>query len=388
MKKIAIILDSNFVDKKGYFNSVHNRAKELKKNSDFIVDVYLIQTYENFFFRKCLRTEKRKKEKISFYDSISYNNLWYNLSLIDCVLLYKLHYTEIFKSLFIHRQIDKFKNYDLISTHSTYCASLGYMINKKYNIPFTITWHGSDIHSIFSKKKKQQTKKYIESAFCNFFVSKALLSKAQSFATSSRSEVLYNAASDSFVNYSSDLKKSIKEKFGIKLKKVVAFVGNIYSIKNVKVLPDIFSKLSHTNDVVFWIIGDGKERLNLEKAMKAKKIEVTFFGNISPSKMNDFYNSIDVLVLPSLNEGLPLVCVEALTCGCNVVGSNVGGISEVIGQENVFNLDENFIQNITNRIELFLRTDLAQTLLKQFNWTLTSKKEISIYKECLNLKKI
>ena len=62
---------------------------------------------------------------------------------------------------------------------------------------------------------------------------------------------------------------------------------------------------------------------------------ISFFGNQSSPVMPDIMNCIDVLVLPSLNECLPLVCAEALSCGAAVVGSDVGGIAEVIGSVNV-----------------------------------------------------
>ena len=62
---------------------------------------------------------------------------------------------------------------------------------------------------------------------------------------------------------------------------------------------------------------------------------ISFFGNQPSPAMPDIMNCIDVLVLPSLNEGLPLVCAEAISCGAAVVGSDVGGIAEVIGSENV-----------------------------------------------------
>lgn len=56
-----------------------------------------------------------------------------------------------------------------------------------------------------------------------------------------------------------------------------------------------------------------------------------------------------MLLLPSLNEGMPRVTLEALTCGVSVVGSNVGGISESIGEKNSFDLDDDFLNSISSR---------------------------------------
>ena len=46
---------------------------------------------------------------------------------------------------------------------------------------------------------------------------------------------------------------------------------------------------------------------------------------------------------------MPRVTLEALTCGVSVVGSNVGGISESIGEKNSFDLDDDFLNSISSR---------------------------------------
>src|SRR5690606_18370193 len=116
-------------------------------------------------------------------------------------------------------------------------------------------------------------------------------------------------------------------------------------------LPEIFTKLYlYSNKFVFWIVGNGILEQELKERLNKSGVPFKMFGNVDPNKIPELMNCFDVLVLPSFNEGLPLVTLEAITCGSNVVGSNVGGISEVIGNENVFNLDNNFICNITNRI--------------------------------------
>lgn len=85
------------------------------------------------------------------------------------------------------------------------------------------------------------------------------------------------------------------------------------------------------------------------------------------------------MVLPSLNEGLPLVTVEALACGANAVGSCVGGIPEVLGEDNVFSLGDMFTYNIADRIVYLLNNRIEQKLKPCFSWERTAELESKIY---------
>jgi glycosyltransferase involved in cell wall biosynthesis len=53
-------------------------------------------------------------------------------------------------------------------------------------------------------------------------------------------------------------------------------------------------------------------------------------GLVSPDKVSAYLRSADVVLLPSMQEGLPSVAMEASACGRPVFGSDVGGIPEVI----------------------------------------------------------
>ena len=88
----------------------------------------------------------------------------------------------------------------------------------------------------------EDTRAVMESARCNFFVSRALLDASEKIISNARKEVLYNGVSEDFVKYSLEDRAAVRERYGLAPEdKVVAFVGNIVKVKNVLSLPVIFA---------------------------------------------------------------------------------------------------------------------------------------------------
>lgn len=92
-------------------------------------------------------------------------------------------------------------------------------------------------------------------------------------------------------------------------------------------VPEILTARPETR---FFIVGDGPLKTSLVKlAMELGVVStVQFCGRISPAA--EVMCGLDVVVMPSLEEGLPWVVLEALALGKPVVATNVGGIPEVI----------------------------------------------------------
>jgi glycosyltransferase involved in cell wall biosynthesis len=112
---------------------------------------------------------------------------------------------------------------------------------------------------------------------------------------------------------------------------------------------------------------------------------ILYFGKVNPENIPDIMSSLDILLLPSLNEGMPRVTLEALACGVHVVGSDVGGIPESIGEENAFALDENFIKNISDRIITLLQNgENPRPLSEEFSWKKAINKEMKVYSSILS----
>jgi glycosyltransferase involved in cell wall biosynthesis len=84
-----------------------------------------------------------------------------------------------------------------------------------------------------------------------------------------------------------------------------------------------------------WIAGqqaDG-ERIARWRAGLQRPERVYLSGNLPPEKMPDYFRAADVVLIPSMEEGLPNVSLEAAACGRAVFGSNVGGLPEAILHE-------------------------------------------------------
>lgn len=77
----------------------------------------------------------------------------------------------------------------------------------------------------------------------------------------------------------------------------------------------------------------GSDRIKSWRASLGQPQRVYIGGLISPDLISGYMRSADVVLLPSMQEGLPSVAMEASACARPVFGSNVGGIPEVIIHE-------------------------------------------------------
>ena len=92
-------------------------------------------------------------------------------------------------------------------------------------------------------------------------------------------------------------------------------------------IPEILKTISDTK---FLIVGDGPLRNKLEEMSKKLKINRNVIFTGIRDDIPEILSIMDVFVLPSMVEGLPIVLLEAMAMGKPVVASRVGGIPEVI----------------------------------------------------------
>ncbi|MDN5345742.1 MAG: teichuronic acid biosynthesis glycosyltransferase TuaC [Petrotoga sp.] len=79
-------------------------------------------------------------------------------------------------------------------------------------------------------------------------------------------------------------------------------------------------------------------------------LDVVFAGRVPQVEVAKYMNAMDVMVLPSRNEGFGAVVIEAQACGTCVVGSSNGGIPEAIGfEEYVVKEGKNFEERFAKK---------------------------------------
>jgi L-malate glycosyltransferase len=114
--------------------------------------------------------------------------------------------------------------------------------------------------------------------------------------------------------------------------KLIAVVANMYS--RVKGHTHLISAASSVcrdiPEAIFVLIGDGKERPNLEQQVRQAGLEKNFLFLGSRGDVPELLACCDLFVLPSEAEALPNALLEAMAAGLPVVGTRVGGIPEII----------------------------------------------------------
>jgi len=108
--------------------------------------------------------------------------------------------------------------------------------------------------------------------------------------------------------------------------------GRLSPEKGHHILLEAMARLGADIPVRLLLVGDGPERKNLETQAEMLGISnrVIFAGQ--QDNMRDWYEAIDLFVLPSLSEGLPFVVLEAMALGKPVLASRVGAVPEVIDE--------------------------------------------------------
>ncbi|HOF07494.1 MAG TPA: glycosyltransferase [Bacteroidales bacterium] len=384
-----------------YFNDtqggsfITNRLMIFKSlNIDFNVyaiipdDTYFVKLLKKYSGKKIFDNTKNNFE----LNGINYNYIKIHRNLLNVIkertirekifLQYSNHILKI-----LYDQI-KNQNYNLIIAHGMYDPPAGLIakiFSEKLNIPYIVNCQGSDINY----KMQLSPELYIdvfENAAKVVFVSNAILDKAKDYGYSGNNAIVSPNGVD-LDNFKLLDKNKIKLELGLK-NKVVGFVGNLLPVKRADKLPEIFYEINKQKEVDFLVVGDGPLKKEIEQRCKEKNLNVLFTGKIPHDEIPKYMNAMDVMILPSRNEGFGAVVIEAQSCGVPVVGSDNGGIPEAVGNGGIIVKEGDYFEKrfATAVIELLDNPIDSETLRQRslsFSWQNIVNKELEIYEKLI-----
>lgn len=150
--------------------------------------------------------------------------------------------------------------------------------------------------------------------------------------------------------------------------KYLGYAGGLIKEKGVHVLLRALSLLPE--DIKLLIAGEGIFKEDLVKLSEKLGIDdrVYFMGKLSRKEMRDFYDKINILVVPSLwPEVFGIVGLEAMASGKPVIGSNIGGIPDWIDDgANGFLVPPNSPESIAEGVNVLYNTD---GLMQEFGFS-------------------
>lgn len=154
------------------------------------------------------------------------------------------------------------------------------------------------------------------------------------FGNDAEFEIVFNAINLDHFAYSEDDRKAVRHKLGISDSSfVIGHIGRFVAQKNHVFLISIFEKVvKHFENAVLILVGSGENMDKIQNLVDERNLNknVLFLGQIDyPEKI---YQAFDIFVLPSLYEGLAMVCIEAQMSGLQcLISSEVTREVELTG---------------------------------------------------------
>ena len=357
-----------------------------------VYSTFFTETMPLTIIRKVLHKDYRPVNKNGWYRMINFK-----VNLVNFLRgeLYRkfnnrlyesyVHKKSVSAALSIKNELDS--NFDIIHAHGMYKVGAGIIamyLSEMLGKPYVVTLHGSDVNYEMPKIKTLFLN-VLKKASKVIFVSDALRKRAIELGYDESNSIVIPNGYDPEIFYPVD-KIAVRKELGIYRKSTyyIGFVGNLIKVKRADKLGEIFHYIANkVKDVKFIVVGDGPLLSKVKK--ETKDLDIIFTGRLEQREVAKWMNAMDVMILPSRNEGFGAVVIEAQACGTAVVGSSNGGIPEAIGfNEFVVEEGEDFERRFADKVIEVLKNGYDSKILtervKDYTWESIVRKEVEVYR--------
>ncbi|RKQ37643.1 N-acetyl-alpha-D-glucosaminyl L-malate synthase BshA [Oceanobacillus halophilus] len=286
------------------------------------------------------------------------------------------------------------KELDVLHVHyavpHAICAILAKDIAER-DVKIVTTLHGTDITVLGVDNTFKKMIKYgIEKSDAVTAVSKSLVNQTKEMIDTNKDiSIIYN-----FVNEEEYMPKqnpTLKQKYGIAAEeKVMIHISNFRRVKRVDEIVHTFRKVKEQVNSKLLLVGDGPEYSSTVQLVKNLGLDndVLFLGK--QNNISDLLSISDLMLLLSEKESFGLVLLEAMACMVPCIGTDVGGIPEVIKHEETGYTVELGNTELAAKYAIQLLEDtekLEEFSRNAFNHTQRYFKSSEIVKQYMNLYK-
>ncbi len=275
---------------------------------------------------------------------------------------------------------------DIVHTHAAKAGALGRLAAAACDVPVIMhTFHGHVFHSYFNPVKTRfflETERYLAKK------SHAIIAVSDLQGKDFREKYLSRAADKiKVVEYGFELEKFAQARidFPLQFRKAwsipdeaitIGIIGRVVPIKNHSLYLKAFSEVkTKSNQLIRGIIvGDGEERAAMESLCDELGLSHGSTGDagaqcdiVFTSWQKDIdivLAGLDIVCLTSLNEGAPVSLIEAQAASRPIVATDVGGVKNVIVEnETALLAPSNDIAKVSSQILRLLREPVTRTLM-------------------------
>lgn len=303
--------------------AVHYLIKDWKKDNDiYVINMYINGLSHIFRYRKYANIQGLKSGFDYFADDIP-------VTLIERQRFYKNQINGFkfekkrFKKIIDNKLEKQNFNPEIIVVHmpsvSRFLLENEWQSSKKIAV-----LHKTDM--IYLNQRKEKFIKYLnenfESVYCRNKKIYSVFKKAN--LLNLKKEIIY-----------SGVPNNAKERIVSKSKKKnILFVGKLIKNKNLDILIKALANLNKD----LWtlnVVGKGKKKKEYIKLAKKLKLDknINFIGTYPREKVFELMREADIFCMPSVNETLGLVYLEAMSQGCITIGTKDEGIDGIIVNE-------------------------------------------------------
>lgn len=227
--------------------------------------------------------------------------------------LYPQNYMEYFK--YMNQFFEEHSEYQIIHSHIDSMSAFPLLMAKYNKIPVRIAHSHTSRLDLDAKLPIKYIAKLIVPFVANYYF--ACGEKAGKFLFGKRSfSIIHNAVNLSRYSFNEEKRKEIRAELKLEDKFVIGHVGRYCYIKNQLFLLQVVEELLKSNvNVALFLIGKGPDEQKLKKEVLRLGLEKHVHFFIDRSDVDNLYQAMDIFVMPSLFEGLPVVGIEAQANG-------------------------------------------------------------------------